>query len=191
VVVTWFQVQTKFAGCDDDPIHQCVRLLFTKISNWLISMTQSRYESESLGVFEEPPAEEDEEPTGLEKLEPRERIGRYLVRTMSFHQGKFTSSSHSSGTWTDKCQLVGGSIDIPSAPRKNDSRRSPDIWWLVWGVFLVAVIERHNLLDEDKKWFDMFRIVFELVSAFGGIGLSLGVPYVSLSHVSCVCVQPG
>ncbi|KAJ7863239.1 potassium transporter [Mycena leptocephala] len=105
------------------------------------------YESESLGVFEEPPAEEDEEPTGLEKLEPRERIGRYLLWHL-------------------------------------DRQMSIDIWWLVWGVFLVAVIERHNLLDEDKKWFDMFRIVFELVSAFGGIGLSLGVPYVSLSHFS-------
>jgi Trk-type K+ transport system membrane component len=49
-----------------------------------------------------------------------------------------------------------------------------DIWWLVWGVFLVAIIERNNILDESKKWFDIFRILFELVSVFGGIGLSLG-----------------
>jgi Trk-type K+ transport system membrane component len=55
-------------------------------------------------------------------------------------------------------------------------------------VFLVAVIERHNLLDEDKKWFDLFRIVFELVSAFGGIGLSLGLPTVS-SGVARICMQ--
>ncbi|KAJ7166615.1 potassium transporter, partial [Mycena filopes] len=97
------------------------------------------YESESLGVFEEPPPDEDEEPTNLESYEPRERVGRYLLWHL-------------------------------------DRQMSIDIWWLVWGVFLVAVIERHNLLDEDKKWFDLFRIVFELVSAFGGIGLSLGFP---------------
>ncbi|KAF5353410.1 hypothetical protein D9756_007889 [Leucocoprinus leucothites] len=54
---------------------------------------------------------------------------------------------------------------------------SIDIWWLVWGVFFVAIVERNNLMDEDKKWFDLFRVIFELVSAFGGIGLSLGVPY--------------
>jgi len=42
----------------------------------------------------------------------------------------------------------------------------------------VAIIERANLLDESKKWFDLFRILFELVSAFGGIGLSLGFPSV-------------
>ncbi|KAJ3570181.1 hypothetical protein NP233_g4576 [Leucocoprinus birnbaumii] len=53
---------------------------------------------------------------------------------------------------------------------------SIDIWWLVWGVFFVAVVERKNLMDDDKKWFDLFRVIFELVSAFGGIGLSLGFP---------------
>lgn len=46
-------------------------------------------------------------------------------------------------------------------------------------MLLIAILERKNLMDEELKWFDMFRIIFELVSAFGGIGLSLGVPYVS------------
>jgi len=66
-----------------------------------------------------------------------------------------------------------------------------DIWWLVWGVFLVAIIERNNLLDESKKWFDIFRILFELVSAFGGIGLSLGFPDVRMSPTKsglCRCL---
>jgi Trk-type K+ transport system membrane component len=57
-------------------------------------------------------------------------------------------------------------------------RQREDIWWLVWGVFLVAIIERNNLMDDNKKWFDLFRVLFELVSAFGGIGLSLGFPSV-------------
>ncbi len=54
-----------------------------------------------------------------------------------------------------------------------------DIWWLIWAVFLIAIVERNNLMDEEKKWFDLFRVIFELVSAFGGIGLSLGFPNVS------------
>ena len=56
---------------------------------------------------------------------------------------------------------------------------STDIWWLVWGVFLIAIIERASLMDPEMRWFDMFRVLFELVSAFGGIGLSLGFPGVS------------
>ena len=62
-----------------------------------------------------------------------------------------------------------------------------DIWWLVWGVFLVAIIEHNNLLDDEKKWFDIFRVLFELVSAFGGIGLTLGVPYVSCPNPEIMC----
>ncbi|KAM5534365.1 hypothetical protein V8D89_011958 [Ganoderma adspersum] len=52
-----------------------------------------------------------------------------------------------------------------------------DIWWLVWGIFLICIIERTKLMDdENAPWFNIFRLVFELVSAFGGIGLSLGLP---------------
>ncbi|KAJ7147212.1 potassium transporter [Mycena filopes] len=124
------------------PAIQFLYIVMMYIAVYPVAMTirsTNVYETESLGVFEEPPPEEDEEPTNLDSLAPRERIGRYLLWHL-------------------------------------DRQMSIDIWWLVWGVFLVAVIERHNLLDDSKKWFDMFRVVFELVSAFGGIGLSLGFP---------------
>ncbi|KAJ6476359.1 potassium transporter [Mycena sanguinolenta] len=124
------------------PALQFLYVIMMYIAVYPVAMTirsTNVYESESLGVFEEPPDEEDEEPADLDKYEPREALGRYLK-------------------WHLERQI------------------SIDIWWLVWGVFLVAIIERHNLLDEDKKWFDMFRLLFELVSAFAGIGLSLGLP---------------
>ncbi|TFK37547.1 potassium transporter [Crucibulum laeve] len=108
------------------------------------------YEERSLGVFDVPPEDEDEEPDDLNNLKTRrERIGRYL-------------------SWHVRRQM------------------SIDLWWLVWGVFLVAIIERNNLLDEEKKWFDLFRVLFELVSAFGGIGLSLGFPSDNFSFVGAM-----
>ncbi|KAK0462994.1 potassium transporter [Desarmillaria tabescens] len=63
---------------------------------------------------------------------------------------------------------------------------SDDIWWMVWGVLLVAIIERGNIIDDNKKWFDLFRVLFELVSAFGGIGLSLGFPSDNMSFVGAM-----
>ncbi|KAJ3512053.1 hypothetical protein NLJ89_g3746 [Agrocybe chaxingu] len=106
------------------------------------------YEERSLGVFEAPPDDEDEEPDDINKLGTRrERVGRSeLANTVPLQ----------------------------------------DIWWLVWAVFIVAIIERGNLLDESKKWFDLFRVVFELVSAFGGIGLSLGFPSNNFSFVGAM-----
>jgi Trk-type K+ transport system membrane component len=62
-----------------------------------------------------------------------------------------------------------------------------DIWWLVWGIWLVAIIERPKIDDPEKPWFDLFRICFELVSAFGGIGLSMGTPNACSKFSSC-CV---
>jgi len=52
-----------------------------------------------------------------------------------------------------------------------------DIWWLVWGIFFICIIERGKIMDdENAPWFNLFRIIFEMVSAFGGIGLTLGIP---------------
>ncbi|KAK0227557.1 potassium transporter [Armillaria fumosa] len=63
---------------------------------------------------------------------------------------------------------------------------SDDIWWMFWGILLVTIIERGNIMDVDKKWFDMFRVLFELVSAFSGIGLSLGLPSDNMSFVGAM-----
>ncbi|KAK0439454.1 potassium transporter [Desarmillaria tabescens] len=61
-----------------------------------------------------------------------------------------------------------------------------DIWWMVWGVLLIAIIERDNITDDNKKWFDLFRVLFEVVAAFSGIGLSLGFPLDNMSFVGAM-----
>ncbi|KGB77669.1 potassium ion transporter [Cryptococcus deuterogattii R265] len=51
-----------------------------------------------------------------------------------------------------------------------------DIWWLAFALWLVCIIERGHI-DNDQEWFNIFNILFELVSAYATVGLSLGVPY--------------
>ena len=142
----------------DKRVRHCTSLLS------LIDMLTTRlssYEEQSLGVFEAGPADEDEEPD-LEKAPQRERIGKYFG-------------------WHLRRQVAF------------------DIWWLVWAIFAICIIERTKIMDdENAPWFNLFRIgassavavhlipaadvggvtlsVFELVSAFGGIGLTLGIP---------------
>ena len=50
-----------------------------------------------------------------------------------------------------------------------------DIWWLAFALFLLCIIERGKILDDEKQYFTIFSILFELVSAYGTVGLSLGV----------------
>ncbi|KAI0669657.1 cation transport protein-domain-containing protein, partial [Trametes maxima] len=57
-----------------------------------------------------------------------------------------------------------------------------DMWWLGVALFLVCIIERDGLEDEStNNWFTIFTIIFELVSAYGTVGLSLGVPFANFS----------
>ncbi|OAX36883.1 hypothetical protein K503DRAFT_857719 [Rhizopogon vinicolor AM-OR11-026] len=52
-----------------------------------------------------------------------------------------------------------------------------DMWWLCLALVLVCIIERGNLNNtEIQGWFNIFTIIFELVSAYGTVGLSLGIP---------------
>lgn len=51
-----------------------------------------------------------------------------------------------------------------------------DIWWLAFALWLVCIIERGHI-DNNQEWFNIFNIIFELVSAYATVGLSLGVPY--------------
>ncbi|KAF7969625.1 hypothetical protein HWV62_26803 [Athelia sp. TMB] len=52
-----------------------------------------------------------------------------------------------------------------------------DMWWLGLALFLVCIVERSAINDNaNLSWFNIFTIVFELVSAYGTVGLSLGIP---------------
>jgi len=51
-----------------------------------------------------------------------------------------------------------------------------DIWWLALAVFLICVFERGKLLDPSRSsYMTVFAILFEVVSGYGTVGLSLGV----------------
>ncbi|KAI4687990.1 uncharacterized protein J4E84_004918 [Alternaria hordeiaustralica] len=50
-----------------------------------------------------------------------------------------------------------------------------DIWFQFFVFFLICIIERGHILDASPG-FSVFSILFEVTSAYGTVGLSLGVP---------------
>jgi hypothetical protein len=81
-----------------------------------------------------------------------------------------------------------------------------DVWWLALALFVskcssrylpvsrvygtltlawpVCIIERHSISDPSTDtWFNEFTVVFEIISAYGTVGLSLGTPV-----ASCIAV---
>ncbi|KAI0890967.1 TrkH-domain-containing protein [Annulohypoxylon nitens] len=57
---------------------------------------------------------------------------------------------------------------------------SHDLWWLVLAVLLTVIIETKHFF-EDPVTFSVFNVVFEVVSAYGCVGISIGLPTVAYS----------
>ena len=50
-----------------------------------------------------------------------------------------------------------------------------DIWWLVVAVLVITTIETSHFMA-DPVAFSVFNIIFEVVSAYGCVGISVGIP---------------
>lgn len=51
-----------------------------------------------------------------------------------------------------------------------------DLWYIVLGLFIICIAEGGKLADDNRPAFNIFAILFEVVSAYGTVGLSLGYP---------------
>ncbi|ORY15670.1 cation transport protein-domain-containing protein [Clohesyomyces aquaticus] len=50
-----------------------------------------------------------------------------------------------------------------------------DIWWIVLAVFLIMIIESSNF-EKNPTVFSVFNVIFEVVSGYGCVGISVGLP---------------
>ncbi|KAK0711643.1 cation transport protein-domain-containing protein [Lasiosphaeris hirsuta] len=53
-----------------------------------------------------------------------------------------------------------------------------DLWFIFVGLFILAITEGPRLMADD---FTMFAVLFEIISAYGTVGMSLGYPTVNAS----------
>ncbi|KAF1991245.1 hypothetical protein K402DRAFT_400705 [Aulographum hederae CBS 113979] len=56
-----------------------------------------------------------------------------------------------------------------------------DLWYIFLGLFLICIIEGDRLENTNEFAFTTFSVLFEIVSAYGTVGLSLGYPGVNTS----------
>ncbi|KAJ4331085.1 low affinity potassium transporter [Didymella glomerata] len=56
-----------------------------------------------------------------------------------------------------------------------------DLWFVFLGFFLIAIVEGSRLENTNDYTFTLFSVLFEIVSAYGTVGLSLGYPGVNTS----------
>ncbi|KEF63467.1 uncharacterized protein A1O9_01445 [Exophiala aquamarina CBS 119918] len=118
------------------PAIQVSYLVMMYISVFPIAISMRRtnvYEEKSLGVYNNPSEEEDDE-------KQASYVGAHLRRQLSF-----------------------------------------DLWYVFMGLFLIAIVEGGRLESTNEYAFTLFSVLFEIVSAYGTVGLSLGYPTVNTS----------
>ncbi|CAK9436979.1 uncharacterized protein LODBEIA_P14660 [Lodderomyces beijingensis] len=57
---------------------------------------------------------------------------------------------------------------------------SYDLWYIFLGLFVICIAEGKKLQQSDVR-FSIFAVLFEIISAYGTVGLSLGYPDVNTS----------
>jgi len=56
-----------------------------------------------------------------------------------------------------------------------------DLWYVFLGLFVIAIVEGNRLQNTNQYAFTLFSVLFEIVSAYGTVGLSLGYPNINAS----------
>jgi hypothetical protein len=73
--------------------------------------------------------------------------------------------------------------DTQSSYLSHHLRRqlSFDLWFVFLGFFLIAIIEGARLENTNEYAFSLYSVLFEIVSAYGTVGLSQGFPNTNTS----------
>ncbi|KAK1783199.1 cation transport protein-domain-containing protein [Copromyces sp. CBS 386.78] len=139
------------------------------------------YEERSLGIYSGDPVPPDTE-SGLHGPSGVTGLARQISHSGTSAIGRVF---HHTFTWH------GVGVRTPSTNPAADSRISfisqqiqgqlaHDMWWLGVAVLVIVTIETSNFLA-DPVTFSVFNVIFEVVSAYGCVGISVGLPNANYS----------
>lgn len=105
---------------------------------------------------------------------PRGRSSTHFLAGLS----PSLSPTSSSATYRSIATKHEAQVDLVS--QQVRSQLSHDIWWMALALFVITLIEtKHTIMDPST--FSAFSILFEVVSAYTNIGLSIGLPNAAYS----------
>lgn len=139
------------------------------------------YEERSLGIYSGDPVPPDIEsglhgPSGVTGLARQfshsgtSAIGRVFHHTFTWHGVGVRSASTNTGA----------DSRISFISQQIQGQLAHDMWWLAVAVLVIVTIETSNFLA-DPVTFSVFNVIFEVVSAYGCVGISVGLPNANYS----------
>ncbi|KAF4444971.1 hypothetical protein F53441_11025 [Fusarium austroafricanum] len=200
IIAGWFQaVAVRAAGfsvVSISGLYPAVQLLYMimmYVSVYPVSITMRHsnvYEERSLGIYEDDPqTTEAENGTSILPTISEEPEKPTLRRRVTAAAQKSTAAAHKSVKKSMTFHGVG--VRPPPKGPDDNSRISfigqqirgqlaHDMWWLILPVIIIMIIETDHFLKQPLAY-SVFNVLFEVVSAYGCVGLSMGIPGQSYS----------
>ncbi|GAB7353165.1 hypothetical protein MBLNU459_g3696t3 [Dothideomycetes sp. NU459] len=141
-----------------------VIMMYISVYPVVITMRNSNvYEERSLGIYADQPNYSDKGPQD-------ESVGsNKLWRSLAGLKRR----------WTDRADVPDGAPD-QFIRQQLRAQLAHDLWWIVLAVFLIMIVEGSQFNDNPAV-FSVFNVIFEVVSAYGTVGISVGVPWAAYS----------
>ncbi|CAL9736190.1 high-affinity potassium transport protein [Monosporozyma servazzii] len=193
VLIGAFQaVSTRTAGfsvVDLSQLHSAIQvsymlMMYVSVLPLAISIRRTNvYEEQSLGLYgkmneedlsnEENGLEEPSDSSSESDMESDENSGNKKKPNKHKRRNTGSNNSSSESVASRNPDKVSAKSFVGAHLRKQ---LSFDLWFLFLGLFIICICENGKIKDDTMAEFNIFSILFEIVSAYGTVGLSLGYP---------------
>lgn len=155
----------------------------------VITMRHSNvYEERSLGIYADDPDPVMDPEHGKASYNGLQRQGTNNSTVSGQRRGQ-TKAAQISSAFKHHFALHG--VGVTAQENNNDGHLSfirqqiqgqvaHDIWFLVLAVLAISIIETKHFLG-DPVTYSVFNVIFEVVSAYGTVGISTGLPNAAYS----------
>ena len=106
------------------------------------------YEDRAIGVFDSDSDDSEDERKEKEFEEKARRVPRHQRQRV---WGKYLA-------FHARRQLAFGKHSDTHKKSSSDLSQLQDIWWLVFALFLITIIDRHAILDPSQPLFNIFTV---------------------------------
>ncbi|KAI3324897.1 TrkH-domain-containing protein [Xylariaceae sp. AK1471] len=152
-----------------------VIMMYIAVYPVVITMRHSNvYEERSLGIYDSGHGYGDDSPSRPLSRRRTEGNGEFLSRLLH----RTFSEWHGVGAVPNRHHAENDDLNesrISFISHQIRGQLSHDLWWLVLAVLAIMTIETRHFL-QDPVTFSVFNVVFEVVSAYGCVGISIGFP---------------
>ena len=157
-----------------------VVMMYISVYPVVITMRHSNvYEERSLGIYTEDEAPtEDPEKATAGSIHSRRRHRGNSNSSVSAALGRVISHAftlHGVGARAPPPPKQGPESHINFITQQIHGQLAHDIWWLVLAILVIVTINTDRFLA-DLVRFSVFNVIFEVVSAYGCVGISVGAP---------------